>query len=167
MEKAIAGIMKALKRVAAIMAILIVIGYGMIGVYRFTKLSWLWHFVLWVAFTIALDLITDDPDITIGLTFSMLAGFSLVSNGLVYVYRRFNVFERINEESTFDDYEEEEEAREFAFGIFSSALMILCILIGAITSDGEESLGHVVASIGICTPVLGALYRGSVAVMKS
>jgi hypothetical protein len=95
---------------------------------------------------------------------------SLSSKCLVYLFNRFEIYETFNDDSTIID--EDTKSKEWFFGLFTSPLILVFIILGALIWDSVDPLnnnglevsissiiGYLLLTIGIVLPILGFFFR--------
>jgi len=168
MERLIKGLMNAIMKVAIVLVILFIFIAGMAGIYRLGNISWKKHFMGWAFFLIAFWIIDFSEPIIAQLWIILIV--SLSSKYLVYLFNRFEIYETFNDDSTIID--EDTKSKEWFFGLFTSPLILVFIILGALIWDGVDPLnndglevsissliGYLLLTIGIVLPILGFFFR--------
>lgn len=169
MERLIKGLMNAIMKVAIVLVILFIFIAGMAGIYRLGNISWKKHFMGWAFFLIAFWIIDFSEPIIAQVWIILIV--SLSSKCLVYLFNRFEIYETFNDDSTIID--EDTKSKEWFFGLFTSPLILVFIILGALiwdsgvdplNNDGLEVsisslIGYLLLTIGIGLPFLGFVFR--------
>ena len=171
MERLISRLLQAAMRIAVVLMILAFIAFGMVGVYRVSKLSWRGHIGMWLTCSVSFLLYYWIFEATGSDYLIIMAGlvcFSGVSEALVWFYERLNIYDNLVGDMPADSDENKESNREWFFGLFSSLCILVFVFVGLYIWDGRDPfevgyithtwsslLGFAMLCLGFGLPLIG------------